>query len=530
MNIAALLSRQAADRPDSIALIDARGGDPLTYTYSQLEDAVALAAGWLRAKGVRRGDRVLVLVPIAMELYVLLLALWRLEASAVIVDPGAGRPHVARCCARVKPDVLLGIPAALAFACFVAPLRAIPRKLAVRARGSWLPWPWVPRWELAAGTELVRATNREEGAMPALLTFTSGSTGEPKVAVRTHAFLVAQDAALRPALALEPGEVDLITLPVFVFANLAAGVTSLLPDLDLKRPGAIDGESAARQIARFGVTRCTASPAFFARLAESTRVRGTTLPGLRKLFTGGAPVFPALLDSLRAAAPNAQVDAVYGSTEAEPIAHFAAAGLGAEERATIQRGGGLPAGIPVPEISVRILPDAWGTPRPRYSAGQFESLALRTPEAIGEIVVSGPHVLSGYLEGRGDEETKFRVENTVWHRTGDAGYFDGRGRLWLLGRCGAKIDDAVGRLYPFAVEAAAMAAAADIVVRAALVAIEGRRVLAVQLKPGAQLPAGFADDRLSWAELDEVRELACLPVDRRHNAKIDYPALRRLLG
>lgn len=64
---------------------------------------------------------------------------------------------------------------------------------------------------------------------------------------------------------------------------------------------------------------------------------------------------------------------------------------------------------------------------------------MRTGE-IGEIVVTGQHVLKGYLDGRGDDETKFRVEEEIWHRTGDSGYLDEQGRLWLwnlseLGSC-----------------------------------------------------------------------------------------------
>ena len=59
----------------------------------------------------------------------------------------------------------------------------------------------------------------------------------------------------------------------------------------------------------------------------------------------------------------------------------------------------------------------------------------------GEIVVSGAHVGAGYVGGVGDAETKFRVGEVIWHRTGDAGYLDAHGRLWLLGRCSARIAD-----------------------------------------------------------------------------------------
>src|SRR6185369_11013626 len=101
----------------------------------------------------------------------------------------------------------------------------------------------------------------------------------------------------------------------------------------------------------------------------------------------------------------------------------------------------------------------------------------------GEIVVAGGHVLRGYLHGHGDEETKIRVGDAIWHRTGDAGYLDDRGRLWLLGRCSARIVDARGTLWPFAVECAARAV--EGVERAALAEVDGGRVLALQIEGDA---------------------------------------------
>jgi acyl-CoA synthetase (AMP-forming)/AMP-acid ligase II len=143
-------------------------------------------------------------------------------------------------------------------------------------------------------------------------------------------------------------------------------------------------------------------------------------------------------------------------------------------------------------------------------------------------VVSGEHVLPGYLHGIGDEETKFRVDGSVWHRTGDAGYLDERGRLWLLGRCVARIRDARGDLYPFAAETAVYQDPR--VRRAAMLAHDGKRVLALEFYE-TPAPASLDAVRatLAWTRLDEVRLCRHIPVDKRHNAKIDYPALHRLL-
>jgi acyl-CoA synthetase (AMP-forming)/AMP-acid ligase II len=218
---------------------------------------------------------------------------------------------------------------------------------------------------------------------------------------------------------------------------------------------------------------------------------------------------------------------VYGSTEAEPIAHVTWREITETDREAMRTGAGLLTGQPVPSIQLRILPDRWGQPIAPLTSSQLDVLALPLGEP-GEIVVSGPHVLTGYLHGQGDEETKFDVDGRRWHRTGDAGYLDADGRLWLLGRCSARIDDGHGRVYPFAVECALDGIAG--VRRTAFLAHAGRRLLVAELEQGAS-PQTRDTLRAAcrWALPDDIRIVDRIPVDARHNAKIDYPALRKLL-
>ena len=186
----------------------------------------------------------------------------------------------------------------------------------------------------------------------------------------------------------------------------------------------------------------------------------------------------------------------------------------------MRAGAGLLAGMPVASISLKILPDRWGAP---IDVGNDENeLRSVPPGEIGEIIVSGEHVLQGYLDGVGDDETKIRAGGRTWHRTGDAGYLDDRGRLWLLGRCSAKATDTRGVLYPFAVECAA--GEHPLVHRAAFVAHKGERLLAIELRRPEDIASGL-QQRLAWAQLDRIVTLDRIPLDRRHNAKVDYPAL-----
>jgi acyl-CoA synthetase (AMP-forming)/AMP-acid ligase II len=523
MNLAEILRDQAAARPGQPAIIETRRGRDRSVTFAELDRRARQTAALLRREGVRAGDAVLVFQPMSAELYEVLIALFRLGAVAMFLDPSAGREHMEQCCALQPPRAFIACPRAHLLR-FVSPaLRRIALKFVI---GPALPGA-VPlrRAAALAPDDEIAAVNAETGA---LLTFTSGSTGQPKAALRTHGFLRTQHRVLERTLGLRAGDADLATLPIFMLSNLASGVTSLIPDADLRFPGSIEPARVAAQLAIYRPASTVASPALLERLADFCLSQQQTLPGFQKVFTGGAPVFPRVLDKLQAMAPQAEIVAVYGSTEAEPIAHVSQREMTAEDIAAMIGGRGLLAGPPIPEIQLRILPDRWGTPLGPFEAGPFAAMTLPAGQP-GEIVVAGEHVLAGYLHGRGNEETKFVVDGQVWHRTGDAGYLDARGRLWLLGRCAARIADGRGPLYPFAVECAASQYPG--VRRAAVVSHDGRRLLALELQaqtgPVALTPL---QESLRWAALDEIRVLKRLPVDKRHNAKIDYPALKRLLA
>ena len=524
MNIATILLEQAALRPDAPAIVDRvrghiHGRDRVT-TFAELATASARGANLLQKLGLCAGDAALIFQPMSAELYVALLALFRLGMTAMFIDPASGRKQIDRCLAIHPPKALIAAGKAHLLRLASPGLRRIPVKLLF---GRYVPG--ATAWSRADGLNPLPGPSECTPDTPALMTFTSGSTGQPKAAVRSHGFLLQQHRVLSRTLDHQAESRDLTTLPVFVLANLASGITSLIPAADLRFPGSINPRPVLAQIDRWQPTTSAASPAFFNRICDGCDAALRTLAGFERIFTGGAPVFPDQLDRFGRFFPGADIVTVYGSTEAEPIAHIARRELTDLDRQAMTNGKGLLVGKPVQEIQAKVISASWGRPLAAMNTAAFNRICLE-PGQAGEIVVSGGHVLAGYLNGVGDGETKFRVDGTVWHRTGDCGTWDDKGRLWLLGRAGAVIDDARGALHPFSVECAARCDPQVAV--AALIGRRGRRVLLVQSKGKRRIDTQRLATLLAWAGLDEVRQIRRIPLDRRHNAKVDYTKIGKV--
>jgi acyl-CoA synthetase (AMP-forming)/AMP-acid ligase II len=96
MNVAELLRRQAAARPQSIALREVRRGQCRSLTFAQLERAAGQVATLFRNADLQNGDAVLVIQPMSIDLYVVLAAIFRLGLVAIVLDPAGGVEHIDR--------------------------------------------------------------------------------------------------------------------------------------------------------------------------------------------------------------------------------------------------------------------------------------------------------------------------------------------------------------------------------------------------------------------------------------------------
>ena len=512
MNVAALLVERAMRAPNVTAIIDERRKE--RCTYAELHRRVVGVSEQLRQSGLAPGDRVVIAVRMSLDLYVVLLAVWHSGLVAIVPDASSGFKAMERGLSMTSPKAIIAEQRLALMIPFIAACRSISMKFCL----GFLPGM---RRLNSIGASLHDETPVDRADNdPALLTFTSGSTGLPKAVVRTHGIVQAQMRAILATVDL--GSVTLETMPIVLLANLAAGGTSVIPSVNLRAVGKSDPAELARTISRNLCTTMIASPAVLERMAASAKAADERVATLTDVYSGGAPVFPVVLAEFGRIATAARLHVVYGSTEAEPIAHLEAAMTTPDALHRMECGAGLLVGKPVDTIRIEILRSRWGEPIGPLSFEDFAKLRTEKTEP-GEIVVTGAHVIPGYLNGTGDAETKIHVEGQVFHRTGDAGFLDEAGLLWLLGRAASVIRDQRGTLYPLAVECAASFLPG--VKRSAVIAIGESRILFVQSE-GADMST--IKSRLAWAALDHVCRIDEIPVDRRHNAKVDYPRLVKL--
>ncbi|MCB1103845.1 MAG: AMP-binding protein [Opitutaceae bacterium] len=540
-NIARHLPLMAARQPDRPALKIPRGRtadgriDYLALTFRELDAEVDAWCARLTAAGLKRGDRTLVMVKQGLPLIAAVFALFKVGAVPVVIDPGMGLKSFLRCVSRSQPRALLGIPIAQVIS------RLFFRTFAsVRIRVTASP-SLTARQSNPIGDFVTPRISKEEnqsnllGYCPAAevapdelaaILFTSGSTGAPKGVCYEHGMFEAQVRLIRAHYAIEPGEVDLPMLPIFALFNPALGMTTIVPEIDPRRPAQVDPAKIVQAIQQEGVTNSFGSPTLWLKIQRHCLAQNVTLPTMKRVLCAGAPVPAALWGKPQRWLTNGQLHSPYGATESLPVSSVSADEI---DPKTVR---GACVGRSLPEITARVIAI---TDEPIAALSEAHELPVGE---IGEIIVRGPVVTRTYdALPEATAAAKIKDGGDSWHRMGDCGYFDAAGRLWFCGRKVERVQTAAGVLFTEPCEQ--VFRSYPLVVRCALIGLG---------EPGAQTPAlvvqPIADKTLDQRALaHELRRLAVahdhtrgierfyfhnnFPVDVRHNAKIHRLQLAR---
>ena len=317
----------------------------------------------------------------------------------------------------------------------------------------------------------------------AILTYTSGTTGVPKGAMNTHANMVFNACAYRDWMRLTPDDSVLGVAPLFHITGLVGHVAvALLVPCPLVLAHRFHPEVVLEAIREHRPTFTVGSITVFIALSGGPGVGREDFASLRTIYSGGAPIAPAVTDSFEEQTGR-YIHNIYGLTETNSPSHAVPLG----RRAPVDpNSGALSVGVPVYNTVVRIL---------------GEDGAELPPGEVGEIVTSGPQVVPGYW-GKPEATAESLPGGEL--RTGDVGFMDEQGWFYLVDRKKDMINAAGYKVWPREVEDVLYGHPA--VREAAVVGVpdeyRGESVKAfVSLKPGSSVTPeeviAFARERMA---------------------------------
>ncbi len=495
-----------------------------------------IASGYIDL-GIKHGDRVILFVPMTVNLYLAMSALQRIGAIPVFLDSWTRHVHMGTAIQQVQPKAIISFEKAFILLAGISDL--IPIKISV---GSTI------KNYIASLEELMKNTSQSpilpvEQEDTALITFTTGSSGLPKGADRSHRFLAAQHYALKECISYQENDIDLPIFPVFSLNNIASGIITVLPVIDIGTPKPSDSQILLRQIENCKVNCATLSPSIFNNLAKFCIENNVKIPKLRRVVTGGAPISRSNIVNFKTIAENAEIVVLYGSTEVEPISQIKDKELlsikSHEDKDEEWVDEGVNVGHIVKGLKFKLIKIDKKSIKINFQK-DWEQIEIKSYD-VGELIVSGEHVCQKYYKNQDAfERAKIvDVDGTIWHRTGDLVRFDKDGYLWIVGR----VHNVIKRkgIYVFPVRAEVLLKKLSSVSQAAylgipdselgekaVVVVEPKNKLLIQNKKTGNLELKIRN-LLSKNTLpvDSVVFLGSIPMDPRHHSKVEYNQLRQ---
>jgi acyl-CoA synthetase (AMP-forming)/AMP-acid ligase II len=414
-----VITRQARERPDHLAVIC----EGRSVTYGELHRSSTRTANAMHRSGVEAGDRVAYLGKESEQYYDILFACAKTGAVLTPVNWRLKRTEI--------HHILDDSGATLLFADDDFLDMAATMKADLPCLRRIVPLPAIAEWRGADDTDPAPAFDDRH---PITQVYTSGTTGRPKGVVLAHRSFFAVKDALASAgldwLDWRPDDVSLIGIPGFHVGGLWWAVQGFDAGITMVSVPVFAGHLAVRLVRELGVTTACVVPAQMQMMLAPPRPRPEDFASLRKVVYGGSPISESLLGRCIEMF-GCEFTQIYGLTECgntavclPPAEHVA----------------GSPrmqaAGRPYPCVDVRIV-DGAGRPLP--------------PGEVGEVCLHSPAVM---LEYWGQPEATASAVVDGWLRTGDAGYLDADGYLYIRDRVKDTIIVAGENVYPAEVERA----------------------------------------------------------------------------
>lgn len=402
-----VLSQTIEKWPDNLAVVER----DVRWTYARLGYESRLLQERLRNAELKKGDRVVLWLQNSALYIAAHVALFEMHGVVVPVHSDA-----------LVSDVLRTITHVGAAGIITTSAHWTRNRNILDQSG--LRFALLPE-EIVAVSEGTKTEGTPDGL--AQILYTSGTTGKPKGVMLSHENLIANTESILTRLCLTPSDAIVAVLP-FVFAY---GNSVLLTHLFAGAKIVVEqnlqyAHCVVESMKREATTGFSGVASNYAFLLRESSFHASNLPSLRYFTSAGGPMPQGLLRKVQEAFPNRQFHVMYGQTEA-------AARITMLPPEDLERKAGS-AGCPVPGVSLKIMSET-GAP-----------VSPRTP---GEIMVAGNNIMGGYWL---DPTTTKKTLREGWLHTGDFGYVDEEGYLFITGRSSEMIKSGGIRINPEEIE------------------------------------------------------------------------------
>jgi len=408
-----MVSDGARKRPGKTAIVEADTGS--SVTYRELEERVGVLANYLSDNGVKRGERIGILSRNSISFVVFYFAICRAGGAAVPLNYTLSASDIE----------------GMARDCGLYALYAAdgPDKKAAHIKRSVASIKLVLRHEEHSSKK--RKDIRLKENDPSSIVYTSGTTREPLGVTLSHKNIISNSSSIVKYMKLTAKDKVYCVLPFYyiyglslLFSHLLAGAAVIIDNRFMYPAVVLDG------IDKYSATGFAGVSSHYAILLRKSNMKKRKLPSLKRFMQAGDKMSPNITEELTALFPDKKLYIMYGQTEASPRLTYLSPRLVEEKPGSVGRA--------IPGVEVKIVTNSG------RECGVKET---------GEIIARGDNIMLGYWSA--EKETK-RTIRSGWLYTGDTGFKDKDGEIFIVGRKKDFIKVGARKINPFEIESVVM--------------------------------------------------------------------------